>query len=109
MIWALSPAIPSGFWMKSIVGNDRISPSRTIAKMLEDGLGARELVGPDLAAAGESRVISWNLSPPSSVNCSVTIGSPAWPKSERVPRSSRSSPTISGTGSTGSFGRYSKR
>ena len=51
MIWALSPAIPSGFWMKSIVGNDRISPSRTIAKCWR--LGARELVGPDLAAAGE--------------------------------------------------------
>ena len=38
--------------MKSIVGNDRISPSRTIAKLWRI-LGARELVGPDLAAAGE--------------------------------------------------------
>ena len=51
VIWALSPAIPSGFWMKSMVGNDRISPSRTIAKCWRMGSGLASSSVLDLAAA----------------------------------------------------------
>ena len=59
----------------SIGGNDLISRSRTIAKSGR-ALASALRGGLSAAAARASRVTSWNLSAPSSVNSIRTIGSP---------------------------------
>ena len=55
------------FWLKSIDGNERISPSRTIAKLwLKFALGVDSRAGSpaERPRCASSRVMSWNLSPP---------------------------------------------
>ena len=97
VISAEPPAMPSGFRSQSIVGADLISRSRTIAKPWS----ARSLpTWPESSCprCAMSRVTSWNLSPPSSVNSMRTIAPSVWLKSLRVPSSFRSAPVISGTG-----------
>ena len=67
VIWApFEPLIPSGYCSKSIDGNDRISRSRTIAKLLVEGFRIGSLAEPvkrKRPRSASSRVISWNLSP----------------------------------------------
>ena len=85
MIWAL-PAIPSGFWLKSIDGDELIFAVEDDREVLEQVLARAVAVWVfTTPRSASSRVISWNLSSPSSVNCSSTIGCPDWSKSWRVP------------------------
>ena len=102
VIWApFVPPIPFGYCSKSIDG-------ARLDLAVEHDREALDVVLRVAAAAGEVEqrlprsamlfVISANLSPPLSVNCIVTIGSPVVvSKSWRVPESLRSSPRISGT------------
>ena len=104
VICALVPAIPSGYWLKSICGYDWIWPSSTIAKCCGTFVPTRlERRRPRWASI---RVILWNSLPPLPVNCISTTG---WPvvgsKSACVPESFRSLPVISGTNG----GLYLKR
>ena len=107
MIWApFEPPIPFGYCSKSIDGHDLIWRSSTIAKCWNESCGSPW--PPVMLCCARPRsasrfVISPNLSPPSSVNCIVTIGSPVVvSKSCRVPASFRSAPVISGTTLLGS-------
>ena len=102
VIWApFEPPIPFGYCSKSIDGHDLIWRSSTIAKCWNELPGSPwppVMLWRARPRSASRFVISPNLSPPLSVNCIVTIGSPVVvSKSCRVPASFRSAPVISGT------------
>ena len=100
------PVMPFGFSLKSIVGVDLISPSRTIAKRWNAWSSEIPCVfATRRPRRASSPVMSANLSEPAFVNERSVIGSRVCgSKSARVPEGLRSFPVISGIGSSLSSG-----